>query len=320
MLLLALCGCAGIPGLPLQPQGKLEIPSGWDWRYLEQLDRGKPIKTNIAVLDFRRNEGMPQDIDLKLEDMLITALAKTGKFDLVERDRLGRVMQEQQRALEEMYPGGLGSLPVIDPRTAPKLGRLLGSQAVVFGTVTSVTSDRIDRFTHEVQRFEVFVDVRAVDLTTGVIFLSETASGTFEVKRFVTADGTVLMGPKNPEELRGGYVSAASTAVAAIAVKISEHYPLVGYVLSVRDNDVYLDVGEARGVRKGERFIVFRRGEEIRHPVGDGHVGWEKRVVGAVRVASSEVQMSVAQLDRLQDPELPIRPGDLAISVARAQR
>jgi curli biogenesis system outer membrane secretion channel CsgG len=318
--LLAVCGCAGISPMSPRPEAKLEMPSGWDWAWLERLDRGKASKMTVAVLDFRRNDGIPRDLDLKLEDMLITALAKTGKFNLVERDRLDRVAQEQKRALEEIFPGGLGSMPVIDPHTAPKLGKLLGTQAVVFGTVTSATSDTVDRFTHELQRFEVVVDVRAVDLTSGVIFLSEMASGRFEVKRFVTADGTLLMGPKRPEAFRAGYVSAVRAAVAAIAVKVAEHYPLVGYVLDVRNRVVYLDLGESRGVRKGEQFIVFRRGEEIRHPVGNGHVGWEKEIIGAVSVASPEMQMSVAQLDRLKDPALPIRPGDLAISVTRAQR
>ncbi len=61
-------------------------------------------------------------------DMLTTALFKTNHFIVVERDLLEKVMREQ----------GLSAAGALDPNTAVKIGKLLGVQALIAGSVTQL--------------------------------------------------------------------------------------------------------------------------------------------------------------------------------------
>jgi hypothetical protein len=58
--------------------------------------------------------------------MLITAMKRSGRFLLVERERLDRVLEEQ----------ALGQTGALDPNTRAKVGQVLGAQYIILGTVT----------------------------------------------------------------------------------------------------------------------------------------------------------------------------------------
>lgn len=62
-----------------------------------------------------------QEIDMKLVDMLSTALFKGGHFDLVERDEIDRVFEEQRLQLSD----------VVDPATVVEIGKILDAQAII---------------------------------------------------------------------------------------------------------------------------------------------------------------------------------------------
>jgi len=59
-------------------------------------------------------------------DMLITAMRRSGRFLLVERERLDRVLEEQ----------ALGQTGALDSNTRAKVGRALGAQFIMTGMVT----------------------------------------------------------------------------------------------------------------------------------------------------------------------------------------
>ena len=86
-------------------------------------------------------------------------------------------------------------------QTALKIGKLLNAELVVFGLVTSVTESKVDRFSYDVLRSEVSVDVRVVNATTGQVVISETAKGTAEDKIITTASGTVVKGATDYDAL-----------------------------------------------------------------------------------------------------------------------
>src|SRR5512139_2622372 len=74
-------------------------------------------KRRIGVVSFENKAPYAQArIGNTATDILITELVKTGKFIVVERDRLDKVMEEQK----------LGQSGVIDPATAAQVGKVLG--------------------------------------------------------------------------------------------------------------------------------------------------------------------------------------------------
>ena len=84
-------------------------------------------RTKIAVLDFQLQGGRNQteDIGKIVAEWLITALVKEGRFDVIERRLLNRVLEEQK----------IGATGIVDPGSASKLGKVLGARIVITGSV-----------------------------------------------------------------------------------------------------------------------------------------------------------------------------------------
>jgi len=87
-------------------------------------------KTKIAVLDFQMQgeQTNSKDMGKIVAEWLITGLVETGRFDVIERRLLEKLLEEQK----------LGVTGVIDPNSAAQLGKVLGVKIIVSGTVTSL--------------------------------------------------------------------------------------------------------------------------------------------------------------------------------------
>lgn len=84
-------------------------------------------KTKIAVLDFQlQGESFEnQDLGLIVAEWFITAMVREGRFDVVERRLLQKVLSEQQLAMSG----------IIDSSSATQLGKLLGVKVIISGSV-----------------------------------------------------------------------------------------------------------------------------------------------------------------------------------------
>jgi curli biogenesis system outer membrane secretion channel CsgG len=128
----------------------------------------KITKIRCAVVGFdvyTKNYGV-QEIEMKTIDMLSTALFRTGRFDLVERKNIEKVIQEQKFQQSGM----------IDTATALKMGKLLGARAVVTGAVTEIGVSAVS-FIADITTVRVSIDVRVIDVETGKILAAETGDG-----------------------------------------------------------------------------------------------------------------------------------------------
>ena len=87
-------------------------------------------KTKIAVLDFQLqgDSFSSKDMGKIVAEWLITGLVETGRFDVIERRLLEKILEEQK----------LGVTGVIDPSSAAQLGKILGVKTIVSGTLTSL--------------------------------------------------------------------------------------------------------------------------------------------------------------------------------------
>ncbi len=84
-------------------------------------------KTRLAVIGFeKRGEKIPvPDLELIVNDWLIEFLVNTNTFEVVERQALEKVLQEQS----------LGQSGILDPESAAKVGQLLGVDVLISGTL-----------------------------------------------------------------------------------------------------------------------------------------------------------------------------------------
>lgn len=104
-------------------------------------------KKTIAVIEFSDLRGNVTDLGRYISEELITKLYLTKKFKVIERQLLNKIITEQKLSLAGM----------IDPNSAKKLGKVLGVDAIVSGTLTDLAQS-------------LKVNARMLNTETGEIF------------------------------------------------------------------------------------------------------------------------------------------------------
>jgi curli biogenesis system outer membrane secretion channel CsgG len=179
-------------------------------------------KPRIGVLRFtNRVAGMnwwSSRVAHELQDMLISELMSTRKFQVLERKELNAVISEQD----------LSASGRISKRTMAKMGRIKGARYLVAGTVsafekTSGKSGKI-RFKGlslggKKEKTYIAVDVKVIDTETGEIFDARTIEATIKAKGL--GAGLHL---RNFSIAGGGYKKTpAGKAIRACLIYISEY-------------------------------------------------------------------------------------------------
>jgi TolB-like protein len=100
------------------------VPQTGDKAYQQR----KKIK-RLVVGQFTYNQGFNQ-LTKTVQEKLVTAFAAKG-MQVVERDKLERVLQEQQ----------LGYSGLVNVESAKKIGALLGAEGMILGTVNDMGND-----------------------------------------------------------------------------------------------------------------------------------------------------------------------------------
>lgn len=90
--------------------------------------KDKPI---VAVAPFKYASAQSAPVGTGLSDMLMNALINCGCFRVVERDRLNVIMQEQ----------GLGLSGAGDESSFAAVGKQLGAQVMIMGTITEFSDN-----------------------------------------------------------------------------------------------------------------------------------------------------------------------------------
>ncbi len=85
-------------------------------------------KSKIAIIEFSDIQGNVTNLGRYLAEELITRLYRTGKFEVVERQLLNKIIKEHKLSLSGM----------IDQTSAVELGKILGVNAIASGSITDL--------------------------------------------------------------------------------------------------------------------------------------------------------------------------------------
>lgn len=105
-------------------------------------------RMTVAVTDFPDLRGMTSDLGRFIGERLTTRLSQFPRFRVIERRRLAQVLAELKFAMSDL----------VDPTKAKKLGRMLGVEGLVVGTVSDLGST-------------VDIDARIIEIDTGNVLL-----------------------------------------------------------------------------------------------------------------------------------------------------
>lgn len=256
-------------------------------------------KKRIAVLDFeyatvQENAwaifGTRQDVGKGIADMLVDRLVTDGRYSVIERKAIAKIMAEQN----------LSNSDRVDPNSAAKLGKILGVDAIVMGSITQFGRDDRNRSVsgtalggmasryglggvgQRKAKAVVGISARLVSTDTAEILAVATGKGES------TRSGANLLGFGGSGGSGGGGSAdmsssnfadtilgeATAEAVTQVANRLEQNATqlpthaivLSGLVADVSGKTLIVNLGSKSGLKVGDRLAVKRNGREITDP------------------------------------------------------
>jgi curli biogenesis system outer membrane secretion channel CsgG len=256
-------------------------------------------KKRVAVLNFDYGTvqssvsaifGTNVDVGKGISDLLVQKLVQDGKYSVIERNAIDKILNEQNFANSDR----------VDSSTAAKIGRVLGVDAVIMGTITQFGRD--DKSTGiggsvigglgskfgvgGVQKNKakavVGVTARLVDTSTAEILAAVTGEGES------TRSGTSLLGAGGSSDTSAGgnydmssqnfsqtiLGEAVHQAVNSVGQQLDQQstslptrkIEIDGLVADVSGNTLILNVGTKAGVKVGDMLDISRPIRTVKDP------------------------------------------------------
>jgi len=286
-----------------------------------------PRKKRIAIMDFDYatvHGGIAaifgQDIDIGkgVADLLVTNLVKDGSYSIIERKALDKILTEQNFSNSDRA----------NPNSAAKIGKLLGVDAIVVGSITEFGNETkntnlggaggalggfgLGGLGHKKSKAVVALTARMVDIDTGEILA--VAEGKGESNRQSTS---LLGGGGNWHGFGGGNadfgssdfqntiigeatkaaVDQMTTEVVSDKDKLQARTIVVsGLVASVDGGQIILNVGSKAGVKVGDQLNVERVSKEIKDPATGQVIRRLSSQLGVLKVTDVDDTSSVCSV------------------------
>lgn len=284
-------------------------------------------KPRVAVLDFEYATvqsnvgaifGTNVDVGQGIADLLVSYLVKDGSYAIIERQQLDKILQEQNFSNSDRA----------DTTSAARIGKLLGVDAVIVGSITQFGNDTrttgiggaggalgrigLGGVGKRESKAVVGLTARLVNVDTAEILAI--AEGQGESKRTSTSltggggvfrgfgSGTVNFGSSEFQNtIIGEAVKAAVEDMSAEVVgnrgRVAVRQVTVqGLVAAILGNQVVVNVGSRAGVKVGDQLTVERVGQEIKDPATGKVIRRLTTQVGVLKVVDVDADSAVADI------------------------
>ncbi|MBS1858404.1 MAG: curli production assembly protein CsgG [Acidobacteria bacterium] len=295
-------------------------------------------KTRVAVMNFDYATvqssvsaifGTNQDIGKGIADLLVDKLVNDGAYSVIERKALDKIIAEQNFSNSDRA----------DPLSAAKIGKILGVDAIVIGSITQFGRDDkkttvgggglgglTGRFglggvSRNEAKAVVAITARMVNTTTGEILASATGRG--ESNRSGTsligaggsntalgAGGLDMRASNFANSILGEAVHQAVNTTAqqldARAGSMPTHVVTVDGLVAdaAPDGTLILNVGSQSGVKVGDRLAVKRLGRKIMDPATGKVLRQVEEAIGQVTITEVEASSSTGKFSGTGTPKV----------------
>lgn len=247
---------------------------------LASAQSGKPTVAVVRIDDLTHSNQADT-----LSAMIESAIASTGKFRMIERQQMGKLVGEQGRA-----KGGM-----VTSNTPGRVGGFEGIDYLIYGTITSISAKKADNIGSTMlagfmgnkgasctnTSATLALDIKITDTDTGeikyVTHIDETQKAASSCSGQSNIDSALL--------IRSAAAKVASGLVTSI-------YPI--QVAAVQgDGQLMLNYGEG-AVQPGAIMAVYSKGAVIRDPSSGEVIGSNESKLGLVRITEVVGRMSRA--------------------------
>jgi len=261
--------------------------------------------------------GSDIDVGKGITDLLVTFLVKDGTYSVIERKMLDKIMAEQNFSNSDRA----------NPTSAAKLGKLLGVDAIITGSITQFGGETkntnvggvggglgkigLGGFGQKKTKAICAIDARIIDIDTAEIL------GVAEGKGESQRESTSLTGGGGGwSGFGGGHVDFGSSGfqntIIGEAVKaateqlssglIADNTKLVarvinveGLVAAVEGADIVINVGAKAGLKSGQQMSVERVTKEIKDPSTGKVLRRLSTQVGTIQVTDVDEVSAIAK-------------------------
>jgi len=223
----------------------------------------------------------------------------SGKFSVVERDKLNLVLKEQ----------GLAQTGAVDPATAAKVGKILGVKYIILGGIDKFNVDNtragLGRLGvgGNLLQSNATISLRIVDSTTAERVLSIAGDG--QVKK----GGGFVKDASFSKEAEWGVASETidQAAKAVVDKLVTGDYlarisdaanptgTLEGKIIKVEGNRAFINLGSSAGIKMGDKFNVVNVGEALIDPDTGAKLGASEKQTGSGAVVEVQDKFAVIQ-------------------------
>jgi len=204
--------------------------------------------------------------EIKGETSSVTGIIYDNLINaFIDQNRFNIVTRgdELETVLKELK---LSQTDLVDKSTALRVGKLVAAEGILMGTLRE-TEDSIEIYA-----------------------------------RFVNTETSTIMEAKDVFG-QDKSLSHIQYLTNGLALKFKHSFPLIeGLVIKVKGKIIYADFGSFQRIKKEMKFIVFRQGETIVHPVTGKVLGSETENLGVATVVNVFEDMSIGELIASFDP------------------
>ena len=251
---------------------------------------GKTLKRKVAIGRFTNETQYGKGIFYDREndpmrkqamDILSSKLASSGKFILLERDDLDVIVKESGAEMQKIGADYiiLGSITQFGRKTE-------GDEGIFSSTKT--------------QTVEAAVNIRLVDVASGLIIYSDEAKGLAETSSKTTLGIGGTAG--YDATLSDKAISAALTQLVENIINKCMDKPWRGYVLTVDDGSYVISGGASQGITPGTKFYLYKKGKNVTNPQTGATIELPGTKLGEITVTSNygdtpETEISFGEYD-----------------------
>jgi hypothetical protein len=223
-------------------------------------------RMSVSILPFDIIQQKEQQARRAYE-RLIGEFVRQGRFRVIERTKLEKVLLEQKLVAENLT----------DPKYSIKVGRLMSADAILATSMDE--TDQSIEFTSRAINTETKEDLAVVD-----VFHEDKS------------------------------LSSIRELMSGLATKIAYSLPLVeGLVIDKEKKYVHTDLGINAGIKTDMRVIVYRKGDEKKHPVTGRSLGRDAKVLAEGRIDEIYKELSKVNLFNFYQPNA-VKIKDLIIT------
>lgn len=251
-------------------------------------------KLRVAVVVFENNSTWSywgDNLGRAAADVFITALMGTGKFSMIERDKVDIVMAEQD----------FGATGRITPQSAAQIGKMLGVDLLLTGSITQFSINRtgggIRGVSIGITTGKIVMQCRLVNTTTGEIVVAA------EEENKKTLVGARYRSINFRQSFDYGMANdIMHPAVEKMVVKIVNQTAAMsssvhsGRVIKAQGGQVWVNLGAGSGIKVGDEFEVIRMGEELIDPETGLSLGAVEEKVGTIVITEVKEQYAIASI------------------------